>query len=452
MNTPRSFLFAVLTLLAACPPEGGSDGGTNAGDACPALNGEVVTHQSDITADETWAGTGQVHRVAFDVTVRPGATLTLGECARVKIIGGRGLLVSGDVATARPAKLVSAGKPGRRVTIESDTPTNRFSQLRAYNAQSFLDLSYTTISGGGGSTLPPQPVVWLQGAASFTALTKSLRMVDVVIDDAPGLALKLESATALTDDSTDVRISRAGGADQGVIELTPLALNSLPRTTTFSDNVLNEIKVTGTLRIERDVTVKALGASYHFVFDRVRVHSDSATPTLTVEAGTRLRFDDSLQIGYFNSGLANETAALVAVGTPGAGQIVFTSAKPAQAAGDWPGVFLFNAPGSRLENVVIEKAGGFNGISSANCKPPSSNDHAALFIGGALVPYQPTASNFVNVTVRQSASHGINAMWSAGGFGPDLTSGFSFDGIAGCRQTKNGRTTGCGTEAGCLVP
>ena len=51
-----------------------------------------------------------------------------------------------------------------------------------------------------------------------------------------------------------------------------------------------------------------------------------------------------------------------------------------------------------------------------------------------------------------SAGHGINAMWSAASFGPDFTAGFTFQSVVGCRQTKNNRTTGCGTEAGCLVP
>src|SRR6185436_6552907 len=131
------------------------------------------------------------------------------------------------------------------------------------------------------------------------------------------------------------------------------------------------------------------------------------------------------------------------------------SSKPLRARmpGDWPGLFLFNAAGSRLENVRIEYAGGPNGISSANCKPNDTTDNAALFIGGKNCPYVPVASDFSNVTIDNCASHGINSMWQTpGGFGPDLTAGFDFLLIVGCRQTKNGVTTGCGAPSpACLV-
>jgi hypothetical protein len=63
--------------------------------------------------------------------------------------------------------------------------------------------------------------------------------------------------------------------------------------------------------------------------------------------------------------------------------------------------------------------------------------------------YVPAPSDFLSVTLANSAAHGINAMWSAAGFGPDLTAGFVFDTFSGCRQTKNG--TPSGYMEGCLV-
>jgi hypothetical protein len=279
-------------------------------------------------------------------------------------------------------------------------------------------------------------------------------MVGVELDNSVGQALRLESATAFTDDSRDIVITRSGGQGAGVLEVTAYGLTALPSTLQMRDNALNEIKVkgpAGSLQIERDVTIKNLGVPYHFVFDRVRVHSQTATPTLTIEKGVVMKFDDYLMIGYANPAQSDfRPGKLIAVGGTGPNeQIVFTTAKPAQAP--WAGVYLFNAPGSRLENVVIEKAGAFNGIVSANCRPTSSSDNAALFIGARDLGYVPSASDFVNVTIADSASHGINAMWSGATFGPDLTAGFTFNTVGGCRQTKNNRMTGCGTEAGCLV-
>jgi len=90
-------------------------------------------------------------------------------------------------------------------------------------------------------------------------------------------------------------------------------------------------------------------------------------------------------------------------------------------------------------------------IVSANCRPVGSNDWAGLFIGWA--GYVPSPSDFVNVTIANSASHGINAMWTAATQGPDLTGAFTFHNINRCRQTKNGIVNGCGANGtGCLVP
>ncbi len=422
--------------------------------SCPTPTGTVVTHTTDITADEHWAGDGTLHKVGFSITIRPGATLTLDPCAVVQIAAGLSIIVAGDVATSRPAKLLAQGTLNQPVNIGRVDGAASWSDIRALSPQSLVDLSFTTVSGGGGSNSVTHPMLWLRGAGGTTTVSKTLRLVDVVFDSSDGLALQLESQAALSDDSANLTISRSGGNGAGIVQITPLGLNTLPRSFFTRENLLNEIKVKdGSLIIERDVTVKNLGVSYHFVFDRVRVHSKTATPTFTVEPGVTLRFDDYLVLGFDNPSLNDfEPGRLIATGGPGSQQITFTGAKATPAAGNWPGIFLEDAPGSHLENVVIEQAGGFNGIGSANCKPGNTSDHAALFIGGKDIPYLPAASDFVNVTIKDSASHGINAMWQASGFGPDLTAGFTFTNINGCRQTKNGRPTGCGNEAGCLVP
>jgi hypothetical protein len=211
--------------------------------------------------------------------------------------------------------------------------------------------------------------------------------------------------------------------------------------------------VAGSLYISRDLTLKNLGVPYYFVFDRVRItdRTSGTTPTLTIEPGVELRFDDYLLVGFVNPGLANQPGRLVAIGTP-TQPIVFTSSKAPRAPGDWPGIFLFNAPGSRLEHVRIEFAGGRNGIVSANCKPAGTSDDAALLVGSKDHGYIPAAGDLASVTIASSKGHGINAMWqTSGAYAPDLTPGFSFSSINGCRQTKNGTTMACVGGPGCTV-
>src|SRR5207247_5782706 len=113
-----------------------------------------------------------------------------------------------------------------------------------------------------------------------------------------------------------------------------------------------------------------------------------------------------LQIGEHTSGSVEHFAKLIAVGTF-TQPITFTSKKKAPAAGDWPGIFLADAPGSRLSYVNINFAGGFNGIGSANCKPNLTTDQAGLFIGTGDGSYIPSPSDFDHVNINDSASHGI---------------------------------------------
>lgn len=399
---------------------------------CPELNGTVVPHSTDVTTDERWDGDGVVHEVTSSFTVRPGATLTLGQCAVIRVSPRQLITLSSSTLRAE-------GIAGRPVRFEGN-----WLGVRALNAQSFINLTHTTVSGG-------QLVA--TGANEPTALSPTVRLRHVTLENNAGVALKLEASAALTDDSEEVTIARSGTSATGVLELGPLALNSLPRSMHFVGNPLTEIKVkAGVLAIERDVTIKNLGASYHFVFDRVRVYSDTGSPILTIEPGVTARFDDMLRIGFTNVGSRTfQRGRLVAVGGPGDDRILLTSAKATQLAGDWPGVWLEYAAGSRLENVIIDKAGGFNGLVSSNCKPDGSSDAAALNVGWPGVIYEAGPNDFANVTIRQSAGHGINAMWEADGFGSDLTLGFTFESVLGCKQTRNARFTGCANEAGCFV-
>jgi hypothetical protein len=107
-----------------------------------------------------------------------------------------------------------------------------------------------------------------------------------------------------------------------------------------------------------------------------------------------------------------------------------------------------------LQFATINFAGGANGVTSANCKPPNSSDDAALMMGEHDSNYIPSLSQFSSNTISNTATHAINAMWPAPTFGPDLTPAFTFSNIMnGCRQTKNeilGGTCMNG-QTGCLV-
>ncbi len=437
---------------AGAQPDAGSspDAGTA---GCPALTGQEIAHQNDVTTAETWAGDGVVHRVTFGFTVRPGGTLTLAPCAVVKVNAGLLLTVNGTAA--QPARLVSQGTADKPVLVTNAVAGRAWGGVRAYGASSTFDLAYTTFENGGSGTSHGFTVNLRGEGAPEREAIPVLKADHLTIKNSAGTGLVMESAAAFTADSTEVTITGGGALVNGdyALEISAIAAGTIPKLTA-TGNAHDAVRVgAGSLFISRDLTLKNLGVPYYFYFDRVRVtdQTGAATPTLTVQPGVELRFDDYLMVGYLNVGIADNPGRLVAVGTPSQ-HIVFTSSKASPQAGDWPGILLFNAAGSRLENVEIQYAGGWNGIVSANCRPAGSTDRAALFIGSRDGTYIPSPGDFAAVTVDHCASHGINAMWQATTFGPDLTGGFIFGALGGCRQTKNSLPTGCGGAAGCLVP
>ena len=113
-------------------------------------NGTVVTHGSNIAASETWAGAGTVHLVTAPISILAPATVTIQKCAIVRLAGGAGIDVRGDIASGAIARLVSAGDDfvtGRVVFEKSGAAP--WGRLRGFNKNSIIELSNTLVLGGG---------------------------------------------------------------------------------------------------------------------------------------------------------------------------------------------------------------------------------------------------------------------------------------------------------------
>jgi hypothetical protein len=445
-----------------CGTTGGTTTGgtTTGGSNCPALNGMIVTHANDISADETWAGDGTVHQWTYGGTIKAGVTLTIAACAVVQMGSGLNMIARG--ATGSPAHIVTQGTATQPVLFTNIPGSGNWGYLSNWDQNATIDLSYTTLQNGGNGTYHGCALDMKAGVDPATTSVPVLRVDHVTITGATGTGLLLEAGAGFTSDSTELTVTNGGavtGNPGGAIEITMQPAGTLP-TLHVSGNANDQVVITsapgypgGSHFVSRDLTLKNLGVPYYMFFDRVSVTDPGGTvPTLTIEPGVEIRFDDYLMVGFVNKPLAvDNPGVLKALGTA-AQPIIFTSSKATKAAGDWPGIYLRNASGSQMSNVNSEFAGGPNGIISANCRPPNSSDNAALFIGDQDANYIPSPSDFSAMTITSSALHGINAMWSAPGFGPDITPAFNFNGIVGCKQTENGTPGGCMSLEGCLVP
>jgi hypothetical protein len=150
----------------------------------------------------------------------------------------------------------------------------------------------------------------------------------------------------------------------------------------------------------------------------------------------------------------NRVGILYAVGTA-TKRIVFTSGEVTPAPGDWKGIWLDTATGSKLTYVDINYAGAPNGITSNNCRPQGTEDQAALIVGDFSAQYVPPSNLMTNSRITNSAYHAINAMWLADTVSaPDLTATNTFTNIAVCRQTFNGLLppNSCPAAGGCTAP
>jgi hypothetical protein len=434
-------------------------------------SGTVVTHAADITADETWAGAGTVHLVTAPIAIVAPATVTVQPCAIVKLSGGAGIDVRGNLATGAIAKLVSAGTDlsiGSVYFKTADASGPAWGRLRGVNKNSIIELSNTLISGGGnvgGSQL--NAVVSMNGSSVLPDPT--LKVTNVFIDAPAGVGIYFSDA-AFTSDSDSLLIQ---SYVDSAIAMPAMALGSVPanaNTDTSAPRVA-EIKVVENANIFDNLTIST-HVPIHFKTDGVHVGGLAPTfvqnVTLTLKAGVALKFEGLTgppMVVFGDQGqTTDKNAALVVQGSPGL-PVIFTSGAATPAPGDWAGLWLATSNGSQIDNAIIEFAGGDAHVGPQSCGPfdPSivqrARNTAALLVGdGTDQQYVPPASLLTNTTFRNNTgSYAIDAVWEAPAFGPSLVASNTFgSGPKFCTQNKNLKPLGCFVggvdQSGCLVP
>jgi hypothetical protein len=158
------------TAVAQVSTDMSPDEKTGAANNCGTLNGTVITHTTNITSDTTWAGAGTVHIVATSISVLAPATLTIAQCAVVKLKAGVELSVQGS-ATERPdtgPTLITLGDVGQ-------SPNKNAALVALGTAASPV----TFTSGNAG----PSPGDW---AGIWLATSVGSKLNHVVIEDVGG--------------------------------------------------------------------------------------------------------------------------------------------------------------------------------------------------------------------------------------------------------------------------
>lgn len=346
-------------------------------DSCPTPAGPGTDVPSTIDADQTWTAEGSPYRVTSTVYVT--ATVTLEPCTVVQLSATGRIEVGNEPA---PGAIVSRGEaePYRPVVFERLDPGAPWATI-SIDTTGELDAEVTEFRGGGSINGDATITAW--GATPWGGTTPNVRVQQVVIADAEHYGVRLNGRAAFTADSTGLHVE-GSGAEPILIEAG--AVHSLPLDLTVADNAADVVlvdpfgNVDEDTFVDRDVPLRLIEAMY-----LGSIEGDGLA-TLTIEPGTEIEFaSDS---GGIYIGLSeDQLGELVAVGTADA-PIVFRSAQPEPAPGDWMGLYFRYVPtsGNRLEHATIAHAGGVSGAQGWGCGP-AENHASILMLTQAVDPF-----------------------------------------------------------------
>src|SRR5690606_15860629 len=273
------------------------------------------------------------------------------------------------------------------VLFRRNDPNHAWGTLRGFTPTSLIDLTWTRLEGGGAFGGLNDPTIAVFGPGYGELPVPVLRTDNVRIVGSRGVGIHLDANAAFTPDSRLLHISGSGARP---LHTTMMALGSIP-TGSYQGNVTDEILIHGPgANVFANMTVLNHGVPVRIPFGSLYVGPAApatAPVTLTLRPGVVLLFprvggQPGARVTFGTNGNApnNLVGILDAVGTA-SDPIVFTSGEAVPAPGDWTGIWLNTANGSRLDHVEISFAGAPTGIQSNNCRPANTQDQAALFVG-----------------------------------------------------------------------
>ncbi|AKJ04106.1 Ig-like protein group 2 [Archangium gephyra] len=361
------------------------DGVTKEGQATLTII-QPTLHETAITGNETWRAANNPHvvRGALQVT---GATLTIEAGVELRFDQDSELRVTTGALRA----LGTPETPIRMVARQS-VPTKGYWRgvvLAASGSDS--ELNYVTLSHCGNAS----------GKGACLALENQaapvLRHVTVRDSGTAGV-LVADDGSAFGTESTALNVS---GSEGYAVRIGANQASTLPAESTFTGNTLQAIELRGD--VLRTQTWPNPGLPY-VVTDRVKVGS-STTPTLTIPAGTVLRFGAGARLTVGNGGSTGTLPGELIVDGTATAPVLLTADAASPTPGHWWGVHMFprSSSNTRLSHAIIEYGGG------------GDTDRANLEVFG-----QGARPVINDVIVRKSLTYGAK-LSSGGEFGPGST-------------------------------
>jgi len=406
---------------------------------------------SSVTAAETWTAADSPHDLPYDTEIT--AAVTIEPCAVVTIAAGK------TVTVAAGGSIVAAGTAAQPISIGAEPGAAPWASIRFIGGTG--KLAYTTLDHGGdplNSGPEYAAVLDVRGGSDITKL-QVLEVDHVTVSGSASQGLYLNAGGQLTDSSTNLTVTGSVGAP---IHSWTSAAGTIPSGTytgNGSDVIILSAMGCSTAGAVGEGVSNGTVTLHQWGVPYLVGHSASAGdlcvtggPTgnplasLVIEPGVTMQFKKGgqMRIDEFE-GTDPATGALVAVGTAAA-PIVFTSAQPTPAAGDWNGIWLLEVPvaSTKIAYAKVEYAGAASVTGSASCpNNPSGINDAAIRIFGP-----PSGEIVTNTAISDCASNGIDRGYQ--GTPTDFLPTNTFTNVAGCKETYPRPTTGpCPTSVPC---
>ncbi len=431
----------LVAALAACPlseesldePDASSPGldasapVPDAGSACPAPGAGTRHDGAEIKTDTTWRAVDGPHLVTYTTRIAKGATLTLEPCTQVLFDGVHGLDVDGT--------LVARGSETRPITFARAKAGTAWSFL--YSSGGTIDLAWATLTGGGSAqSSNGVGAIEVRGDPALPRRA-ALRVQHVTVDGSEMHGVSLRGNAGFAADSTALTVRNAA---KSAVRAAPHLAQDLP-TGVYAGNGADEVLVIAEGNLLEDTTWRDRGVPYRVGDEagngKVLPIGSTALPAvraqLTLEAGVVVKVTPTGRIQLSKAGVPPVTTGALAAQGSATKPVVFTSAKPSPAAGDWVGIVLDHVPdpADKLDHVRIEYAGGASGANGFHCSLSSSPNEGD--VGGLLVFGQPSQSFVTNSVFADLDGYGVDLAYS--GTSVDFMAANTFERVAKCRQS-----------------
>ncbi len=399
---------------------------------CPEPKGPTVHPAATLSEDQTWTAAGSPHIVQGSITVRDGRKLTIEPCAVVRLADKAGLQI-GFSAVNAPSTLEAEGTSGKPIRFEG-LDGARWGAISVVHPAT-ARLAHVTLEGGGKGSLSGATLI-AQGDNAPPS-KRGLLVDNVTVKDSYGAGVKLWRTFAFADGSRALTVVGSGSGDAAhpaPLEIDEHAIGTVPQGR-YDGNRSDEIWVDPEHYLGESATMRALGVRWRIGAEErdslvVGLGRDTPLATLTIEAGVTVAFagGTALEIEH-GGGAFPASGALLAMGTAEA-PIVFTSARPTPAPGDWRGLWFGGVaqPDNRLQGVRIEYTGAPCGCVLVTCSAGVTSS------AGAVTFTQPPPGVFItDSTVANAAANGFVLGYE----GPlvDFAAQNRTENVAGCPMT-----------------